>query len=138
MVRTIVTTPAALLLILLMAVGSIAMWLVIPLAWLWVGSQLSEGSQPSLGPYVLVLVGIPVSMVIVGKVLSTLNRAYSAITGRSSNVRVTPPWRRSFRDERGSGHQATVLDVVMIISVSLALTAFGVWFFAFAGSSLPS
>jgi hypothetical protein len=77
-------------------------------------------------------------MVVVGKLLSTLNRAYSAITGRSSTVRVTPPWRRSLRAERSSGHQATVLDVVMIISVSLALTAFGVWFFAFAGSSLPS
>jgi nitrogen fixation-related uncharacterized protein len=27
---------------------------------------------------------------------------------------------------------------VMMISVSLALTAFGIWFFFFAGSSLPN
>jgi hypothetical protein len=138
MVRTIIATPAALLLIVLMAIGSIAMWLVVPILWLWLGSKLSQGSQPSLGPYVLVLVGIPVTMVVVGKLLSALNRAYSAVTGRSSTVRVTPPWRKSLRGERDSGHQATVLDIVMIISVSIALAAFGVWFFAFAGSSLPS
>jgi hypothetical protein len=41
------------------------------------------------------------------------------------------------RGERGSGHQTTVLDVVMISSVAIAGTAFGVWFFLFAGSSLP-
>ena len=31
-----------------------------------------------------------------------------------------------------------VLDKVMIVSVGLAVVAFGVWFFAFAGSSLPT
>jgi hypothetical protein len=30
-----------------------------------------------------------------------------------------------------------VLDTEMIVSVGAALVAFGVWFFAFAGSSLP-
>jgi hypothetical protein len=30
------------------------------------------------------------------------------------------------------------LDVVMVWSVALALVCFGVWFFAFAGSSLPT
>jgi hypothetical protein len=30
-----------------------------------------------------------------------------------------------------------VLDVVMIWSVSIALFGFAVWFFGFAGSSLP-
>jgi hypothetical protein len=31
-----------------------------------------------------------------------------------------------------------VLDVVMVVSVGLALLAMAVWFFFFAGSSLPS
>ena len=34
--------------------------------------------------------------------------------------------------------QPGVLDRVMLTSVLLAVVAFGVWFFAFAGSSLPS
>ena len=45
---------------------------------------------------------------------------------------------KSMRGERDSGRQRTVLDVVMVCSVALALLCFGVWFFAFAGSSLPS
>ena len=32
----------------------------------------------------------------------------------------------------------SVLDVVMVISVSIAVTAMAIWFFFFAGSSLPT
>jgi hypothetical protein len=32
----------------------------------------------------------------------------------------------------------TVLDVVMVISVAIGCAAFGIWFFFFAGSSLPT
>ena len=137
MVRTALSKPTALLLILLMAAGSIAMWLVIPVLWLYLGSQMQEGSQPTLGPYVLILVGIPASMVVMGKLLGALNRLYGRVTDTTPKVRVQAPWHKSMRGERDSGHQATVLDVVMVISVSLAATAFGVWFFLFAGSSLP-
>jgi hypothetical protein len=42
------------------------------------------------------------------------------------------------RAERGSTRQRSVLDVVMISSVSLAGTAFGVWFFIFAHPGLPT
>ena len=44
---------------------------------------------------------------------------------------------RSMRGERGSTRKRGVLDTVMIVSVGLALVVFGVWFFGFAGSSLP-
>jgi hypothetical protein len=137
-----VHNPAVLLvravLILVMAVGSIAMWIAVPVGWLWLGSKLQQGTQPSLGPYVLVLVGIVVSMVVIGKLLGALNRFYVRVTGTQAQVRVQMPWHKSMRGERGSTRQRTVLDVVMIISVSVALLAFGVWFFLFAGSSLPT
>src|SRR3954452_14154581 len=120
-----------------MAAGSIAMWIVVPLAWLWLASQLSEGTQPTLGPYVLILFGIPISMVIIGKLLGVLNRFYARVTGANTHVRVQMPWHKSMRGERGSNRPRSVLDVVMVISVSIALVAFGVWFFVFAGSSLP-
>jgi hypothetical protein len=42
------------------------------------------------------------------------------------------------RAERGSTRRGSVLDRVMIVSVALALVAFGIWFFGFAGSSLPA
>jgi hypothetical protein len=138
MARTLSRTIVAAALIALMAVGSIVLWLGIPVGWIYLASKLVSSSQPTMGPYILVLVGIPVSMVIVGKLLSKLNRVYGELTGTTPTVRVQLPWQKSMRGERGSGHPRTILDVVMVFSVSLALLCFGVWFFVFAGSSLPS
>jgi hypothetical protein len=42
------------------------------------------------------------------------------------------------RGERTPTRRGGVLDKVMIVSVGLALVAFTIWFFGFAGSSLPS
>jgi hypothetical protein len=128
----------AALLIALMAIGSILLWLGIPVGWLYLVSRLVTSSQPSMGPYVLLIVGIPASMIVVGKALSKLNRVYGEVTGTTPTMRVRSPWMKSMRGERDSGRQRTVLDAVMVWSVALALLCFGVWFFAFAGSSLPS
>jgi hypothetical protein len=138
MVRRALSKPAALILILLMAAGSVAMWVVVPVAWLYLGSQLQEGSTPSLGPYLLVLAGIVASMVVIGKLLGWLDRVYAIVIGVSREKRVQAPWHKSMRGDRGSGRERTVLDGVMIVSVTVALVVFGVWFFAFAGSSLPT
>jgi hypothetical protein len=128
----------AVLLIALMAIGSILLWLGIPVGWLYLVSRLVKSSQPSMGPYVLLIVGIPASMIVVGKALAKLNRVYGEVTGTTPTMRVRSPWMKSMRGERDSGRERTVLDVVMVWSVALALLCFGVWFFAFAGSSLPS
>jgi hypothetical protein len=128
----------AVLLIALMAIGSILLWLGIPLGWLYLVSRLVKSSQPSMGPYILLLVGIPASMVIVGKLLSKLNRVYGDVTGTAPTGRARTPWLRSMRGERDTGRPRTVLDVVMIWSVAVALVCFAVWFFVFAGSSLPT
>jgi hypothetical protein len=128
----------AALLIALMAVGSILLWLGIPVGWLYLVSRLVKSSQPSMGPYVLVLVGIPASMVVVGKGLSKLNRVYGHMMGTAPTTRIRSSWLKSMRGEREDARPRSVLDVVMVWSVALALLCFGIWFFAFAGSSLPS
>ena len=128
----------AALLVALMAIGSVVLWLGIPVGWLYHASRIVKSSQPSLGPYVLVLVGIPISMIVVGKALSRLNRAYGDVTGTTPTGRMRDPWMRSLRGERDSGRPRTVLDVVMVWSVALALLSLAIWFFVFAGSSLPS
>lgn len=129
---------AAVLIVALMALGSIVLWIGIPLFWVWVASRLSASSQPTLGPYVLILVAIPVSMFLLGRMLARLNGVYGSITGRAPTMRVALPWMRSMRGERSSPRPATVLDIVMVSSVLVALLTIAVWFFAFAGSSLPS
>jgi hypothetical protein len=125
------------MLVLLMALGSVVMWIGVPLGLIYVASQLADSSNPSAGPYVLVLVGLPIGMAIVGKCLGILDRAHGRLTGRIDDARRPPTWMRSMRAERVSTRRAGVLDRVMITSVALAILAFGVWFFAFAGSSLP-
>jgi len=128
---------AAVLIILLMGIGSIAMWLVVPIGLVYLASQLQDSSQPSLGPYLVVIFGLPIGMVIIGKLLGSLDRYYHRLTGTERDVRVQLPWMKSLRGERESTRPFRMLNVVMVISVSLAVICFGIWFFFFAGSSIP-
>jgi MFS family permease len=125
-------------LVLVMAIGSIVMWVVSPIAWLWVASRMTSSSQPSLGPYLLVIVGMAITAVVIGKFLGAVNRVHMRVTGRLTDRRAQASWNRSMRGERKPNYDRGVLEQVMAISVGCALVAFGVWFFGFAGSSLPS
>ena len=129
---------AGALLIVLMAVGSVLLWIGVPVGWLYLASRVTDSSQPSMGPYVMVLVGIPATMIVMGKLLAALDRAYGRITGTASQTRVQAPWHRSMRGDRRPTRPRSVLDVVMVCSVALAVVCFAVWFFLFAGSSLPT
>jgi hypothetical protein len=131
------TGLAKVVLIALMAVGSIFLWIGIPVGWLWIGSQLqSDSGQASFGLYLGVLLGIIVSMVVMGKMLQGLNGVYGRLMG-SEVVRVRMPWHRSLRGDQEGRAPRQVLDVVMVISVMTAGFVFLIWFLFFAGSSLP-
>jgi hypothetical protein len=135
--QTIIATPVALFLIALMAIGSVFLWIGIPVGWIYAVSRMVDSSQPSLGPYVLLIFGIPITMALFGKLLFGLDHVYARVTGQDSEVQFRPPWLKSMRGERSNARQLTVLELTMVVSVSLALLGFAVWFFAFAGSSLP-
>jgi hypothetical protein len=125
-------------LIALMALGSVLLWIAIPAGWLWLGSQMQSSTQRTgFTPYLVVIVGIGVSMAVVGKLLAKLNRVYGRVSGIESTVRVRLPWHRSLRGEEDARQPRTVLDVVMVTSVTIALIVFAIWFFFLAGSSLP-
>jgi len=131
------TGLAKVALIALMAVGSIFLWIGVPVGWLWIGSQVqSDSGQASFGLYLGILLGIIVSMVAMGKLLSTLNGVYGRLTG-SEVVRMRLPWHRSLRGDEEGRPPRQVLDVVMVVSVMTAGFAFLIWFLFFAGSSLP-
>lgn len=126
-------------LIVLMALGSVVLWLGAPLGWLYLGSQLQANSpNGGFGPYLLVIGGIAVSVVVLTKMLAALARAYDRAAGNDARVRVRLPWHRSMRGDDDSRPPRNVLDVVMVISVAVAVLAMTVWFFGFAGSSLPT
>src|SRR5215207_1846189 len=69
-------SPVAIVLVLLMAAGSVLMWIGLPLGLIWLVSALTDSSQPSMGPYLLILIGLPVGMFAIGKVLGALDRAH--------------------------------------------------------------
>jgi hypothetical protein len=130
-------SPLSLLLIALMAIGSVVMWLGVPIGLVYLASRLADSPNPSMGPYVLILVGLPVGMIVVGKLLGALDRYHGRITGLDDGKPTQAAWMKSMRGERERRRRRSVLDSVMIVSVGVALLLFGIWFFAFAGSSLP-
>jgi hypothetical protein len=116
-----------------MVVGSVTLWVANPIFWLWVTARL-QSTQPSMGPYALMLAGITATAIAVGKGLATLNRLYGTVTGNEPTVKVILPWRRSLRGGRSRKRETdgrlpvTVLDVVMVISVVVAVSALVIWF----------
>ena len=130
-------SPASLAMIALMAFGSAMMWLGLPIGLIYLASQVADSTQPSLGPYLIVIVGLPVGMTLIGKGLASLDRAYARRAGDLDTGPHRAAWLKSLRAERGSTHKRSVLDVVMVLSVTFCLLCMAIWFFAFAGSSLP-
>ena len=128
--------PAAVALVALMALGSVLMWIGVPLALVYIASKVADTPNPSMGPYLLIIVGLPLGMALIGKGLGALNRAHIRLTGTEIDE-YRPGWTRSMRGERQVERRGGVLDRVMIVSVAIAAVCFAVWFFGFAGSSLP-
>ena len=127
------------LLIAIMLLGAFSLWTVIPLGWLWIGSQLVGTQEPKLWAYFVVFVGIVVSVIAVAKILSLLNRRFLHIQGEDENpagAKIPLPWLESMRDERHA-QRATVLDLVLVASAVMAGIAALLWFLILAQSPLP-
>jgi hypothetical protein len=130
-------SPLSLLLIALMAVGSVLMWLGVPVGLIYLASRVADSPTPSMGPYLLIIVGLPLGMIAIGKVLGALDRYHGRVTGLDDGKPQQAAWMKSMRGERERKRRRSVLDVVMMVSVAVALLLSAIWFFGFAGSSLP-
>jgi amino acid transporter len=112
----------------------------VPLLWVWIGSliQSSRGANTVESTTAVVMViGILVTYVVVLLIAA-------AIQNRGSGDERTPPprypWNRSMRDEPyrpGTGKLSPV-EAVFVGTAVVASIAMMIWFFAFAGSPLPS
>ncbi|MGH2906183.1 MAG: hypothetical protein ACRDKI_05375 [Solirubrobacterales bacterium] len=100
----------------------LAMWVIVPGGWLYIGSQIKAASD-SLGLAVVVMgAGAIISIIGLVKVLGVLNRAYY----------------EDFVALNDRKPQRTPLEPVLVISAGLALAAFGIWFTFFAGGGGPT
>src|SRR5215204_5992248 len=130
--KSLVSGAGGLLVALLVALG-------IPLAWVWIASQLA-GTKRDLTPSLAILIttGILVSYWI-ALVCGSWMR--SRVTGEESRRRQVRrmSWNRSFRDEHHPGQDpADPVEQMFVIVAVLAVIAFEIWFFFFAGSPLPN
>jgi hypothetical protein len=125
------------------ALTSINIWTGAPLLAVWVGSQV-QAAQDRLSMTALfaVVVTLAATVFALAWLLAWINGRYDELTGRSQEARYTSPWLRSMRGERETDvrrkHGISAVERVVVISVVAAVLAFEIWFFFFAGSSLPS
>jgi hypothetical protein len=129
---------AATIVVLAMLVAAISLWTAIPLTWIYIGSRLSDTQFPSGGPYMIVFVGIVVSILIISWLLGRLNGLYIRITGTNTVAPIRPAWLKSMRDSPTAPRAPTVLETVIVGSVVLAGIAAMLWFFLLAGSPIPN
>jgi hypothetical protein len=125
------------------ALCSINLWTGAPLFAVWVGSKV-QGSLNNLSMTAVfsVILILAVTVFGLGFLLTWLNNKYDELTGRPPVARQTSPWLRSMRDERGDEVQRKYgiggVERVVVICAVAGMLAFEVWFFFFAGSSLPN
>ncbi len=113
----------------------------VPLAWVWIGSQLQSGEGATTVSFtvaIVILFGIIASYVavlyIAGLVMAALERDDDeAATSRS-------PWMRGMTDTRQRARRNTIgaVERIFVITTILVTVAFWLWFAFEAGSPLPS
>lgn len=110
---------SAALLLAMMFVGSLVLWIGLPLGCLYIGSRV-QGATQSLGAALLAMAGaLVIGIVTVVPLLGWMNRKHDEL--RAARGRET--------------YGAVTLEGVMVVSATLALLGFGVWFFFFSGSA---
>ena len=104
----------------------------IPVAWLWVGSQVQGGTSPTGTAIVTVIVGLTMSYAIVAVIAAWLKGRVSG-----ANERYRFLWSRSLSEERYTPEGTPFLDTVLIIATIVVALIIIVWFFAFGNPGVP-
>jgi hypothetical protein len=112
----------------------------IPLAWVWIASQLA-GTKRDITPSLALLIttGILISYWAALVVGSRLRGHW--VSGAEQQARSRRmSWNRSFRDEprHAADDETDPVERLFVIVGVIGIIAFEVWFFFFAGSPLPN
>jgi hypothetical protein len=101
----------------IMVGASLLLWIGVPAGWLWIGGQI-QGSTGNLGTAIAVMLfGSLASIVALAWLLGRLNRLHEHLLDARGAPREGPP----------------LLEVVLVVTATVALVAFVIWFFVFAG-----
>ena len=123
-----------------MGVVTLNLWTGAPLLGLWVGSRVAPESGISMLAVFVIVVVIGAAAWALVLILGRLQLAHARLSGHPETRRQTS-WLKPMSGQRtrGAGGQApplTATDYVVVGVVVLAIAAFEIWFFFYAGSSL--
>jgi hypothetical protein len=135
--RRLSTRIAEVILIAVMGVGSLFLWIGIPAGWLFIASRLSN-EYPKV--YLLALIFCPLTMIAFGWFLVRVNARYMSLfpEPEQRRPRGREAWLGAVGADASTRRPWPALETFMSLSVAIAVIALGVWFFFFAGSSLPT
>lgn len=103
----------------LMFVGSLALWVGMPLGCLFLGSRVEAATHSISAALVAMAGGVVVGVGLIVPLLSRLNRFHAEA-----------------RAARGlEDYGQAPLEGVLVVSAGVALLGFGVWFFFFSGAA---
>jgi hypothetical protein len=115
--------------------GSLALWIVVPIGSLWIASLLSDSATTVM---LCVLIICPVAMLAFGLGLSALYRAYLRVSDAHPTGDRTA-WLGSLSGDRRPkrGHRP-VLDFSLTFSAAAAIVLLLVWFLFLAENYSPA
>jgi hypothetical protein len=115
---------------LVIVLGSLVLWIGVPIAGFWVAGHLFTKSTHIV---MFSLVAIPLTMVLTGLGLYRVNGLYESIRGGEARPASRSGWLVSHTDERRSARlkrgPRQLIDVAMTVSIVTALVLMVVWFF---------
>lgn len=123
-----------------MAVVTCNIWTGGPLLALWIGSRVQGPGPPDMGAIAAAGVSLGVISYVLVRLLARLDAIYGRVTGTYSSVSRHVPWLRSMRGERPHQQrhvrELSPLEVVLVVSVVIAVALFEVWFFFYSSSPI--
>ncbi|MFL5894580.1 MAG: hypothetical protein ACJ76Z_05640 [Thermoleophilaceae bacterium] len=104
----------------------------IPLAWVWIASKLSHTFlKLPLLPLFVMVVGLLITYMSLAALVARFDKERAAL----GPARMS--WNRAMTDTRHGGPQLTQWERMFVTTAIIVAIAFEIWFFVFAGSSLP-
>jgi hypothetical protein len=135
-------TLKRLALVIATALGAVNAWTGAPLLAVWIGSQVQPERLVTMLGVVTVVASLAIFELLLVWALTWLNVKYDELTGRPRIATQTSPWHRAKRGDRvediRSRYGISAPEKVVAACVVAGVLAFEIWFFFFAGSSLPS
>jgi hypothetical protein len=122
------------LLAMAIVLGSLMLWIGIPLFGMWLAGELTTSAT---GFLFAALGGIPLAMIAFGWLLYRVNDLYVRVHGqRGADERRHSAWLVSLSDERDRDRRARaprpLIDVAMWVSAWTAVLLLAIWFFFFS------